>query len=251
MAQSIEVLQKEARLPLPPIASTITESFHQRCDALLVNSQESYELAGENRAQAKGWLKELGEIFDQEISARHKLWKAALALKAYFTDPLEVDVSILDRKILAFDREQKQKEERERLAREAAAARKQEEDAAIAAAKLAEAGASKAEIRSVQREILTAPLPVEPVESYTRVATAATRQHWVARPIDGEEAVWTLICHMVKENRKDLLPMLEPAHLVSREGHPALNREATARKQYFSIPGWKAVDEGTVSGRGR
>lgn len=235
MSELLTELQTQAKIPLPgQIQSINAKGFMDEAAALVIRGQRELDRAAELRGQAKSWLEELGTIFDKEIAARHMLHKAALALKNYFAAPLETSVEILNRKVVAFDREQQRQREQERIRLENEARKKAEEEAAIAAAKATEAGASKAEIKEIQRQVEIAP-PIAAPEPVYRPPTISIRQAWTAEVTNHED-----FCRAAVE--AGLFNLLTP-------NQTALNAMAKSQKGYAKLQGVRFFDAGGVAGK--
>jgi hypothetical protein len=213
----------------------------------------------------------LVQLAEAKLDA-HALHKKLSDLFNRVMDPLKSMEQILKNKLLTWDRakqaeedrkkreaeekrqaairaEQKRLDDEARKKADAAAAQAKKDGESKAAqerARKAAEDAQKAENSEKIAAMTAAPTP-ETKPSYERSAAVQTRDNWQWEFQGGIAGVLELVKH-VAANPSDLY-LLEPEKLI--ELHPNLNKLAKAQKTMMTIPGGRAVNQGTVAASSR
>lgn len=106
---------------------------------------------------------------------------------------------------------------------------------------------SEASVQAILETPSTAPRPIAPPAFQKAAGLGKTRESWKAEP-DNDEV------DPVKRNAKALLQLVraaakkggEPLLAYLQVNETALNAHARATKTAMQVPGYKAVDEGTL-----
>jgi hypothetical protein len=233
----------------PDEAALITgaESALSIAQSIEIDSPEMYRLAGDELASIKGKAKQLDE---QRKSITKPLDDAKKAVMDLFRRPLEVLTSaegILKRSMLAYDQEQRRKQEEEqRKARIAAEAERQRQQAeadkkAEEARQAAEAGDVKkaaelqqqAEETAAVAEMITA--PVIQLEK-PKASGVAVRKTYKARVTDLKALLQGVIDGVVPD-------------AVIEINESVLNSQARSLKESMKYPGVEVYTEEGISAR--
>jgi len=165
------------------------KQFADGIQQLVVNSPESYIVAGETLKTVKGIRAELEAACRPEIDARHKAHKDALKQFNDGDGPLATIENTLKRALLSWDQEQERlrRKEQERLQAIAdAEAKRQAEEARLQAAIDAEEAGDTEGSKAIL-EAPPAPVMAPPVVLATttpKVSGLSTRQNWKFQIVD-------------------------------------------------------------------
>jgi hypothetical protein len=148
----------------------------------------SYRSAADFLKELAAKKKQVESFFEPIKTMAHKLHKAICARERTLLAPLESADRVVRHALVAYDREQDRlrRIEEQRLQEEA----RQAEEARLLdeAAHLERQGESALAAATVEAA-LSAPTPVVTIASQTpQVAGVTTGEHWVARPVNGDEA---------------------------------------------------------------
>lgn len=202
-----------------------------------IRDQEGYTAAGGLFLEAKGFIKGSTDFVEPIRLITHGLYQKVLDVKKRLQSPVENQLQPLGNEIKRFEREMEERRQAEerRLAAEAA---KQEEERKLQAAADAESvGMDETSVQAILCAPSTMPAPVA-APAFQRVAGMSSRESWCAEVTDFH----ALVKAVAKD--KKLLPLLEA-------NMPALNAQARSLKTAMAIPGVRAVDKGSLVGRGR
>jgi hypothetical protein len=206
--------------------------------AIEVKDQATYDLATHNFSTGKAFVEEVSQFIEPARVVTWNLYQKVMGRKKAILDTVERNIKAAGQNILQFERAQ---EEKRRMAQIEAdrKAREQEETRRINMAAAAEkAGMSTESVEKILETPSTAPRPIV-AETFQRSSVMGkTREAWKAEPLD-ENAFLTLVRAAGKKDGKHLL-----AYLQLNEA--ALNAHARATKTAMQIPGYKAVDGGTL-----
>lgn len=145
--------------------------------ALVIQDQETYEIAGESVVAIDSLIKKVKEYWEEPIKKAHEVHKALTKKRAEMFNPLQEKRSQLNRKISVYltEQERARKEEQRKLDEK----RKREEDAER---KKLEARAANAEekgkdekaaaLREKAEDVYVPPVVAKPVEKTTRTEGA-------------------------------------------------------------------------------
>ena len=210
--------------------------------AIEVKDQATYDLAALNLVAAKNFVEEASAFIEPFRVVTYNLYQQVMNRKRAIVSPaLEANLKSCGRAILQF--EQKQEENR-RLAQIEAdrKAKEEEETRRINLAAAAEkAGMSEDSVQAILETPSTAPRPIAAPTFQKAVGLGKTREAWKAQPTetDPRKSLLMLVRAAAKKGGEPLL-----AYLQLNE--TALNAHARATKTAMAIPGYKAVDEGTL-----
>jgi hypothetical protein len=158
----------------------LQESIHSIALVKVVDA-DTHKQATENCKAVVAIEKRVGEYWDPLCDGAHKNWKALVAKRKEFLDPLEAIKKAQSADMKAWEREQEAKRlEAERLAQEIA--RKQAEDEAIAAAAALEKQGTP-EAKAEAEKIMAAPVDIPQVVVKSVVPKGGgsfTRDNWKA-----------------------------------------------------------------------
>lgn len=212
--------------------------------ALKVTDQESYDVACLTYKKAKEFVDRSGGFIEPFRVIAYSIYQKVLGRKKTVLGAVEANLKPLADTILAFER----KKEQERLEKEREAERlrqKEEDDRRMALAQSAQtAGMDEVSID----EILTAPstAPAAKVApTFTRMAGTSSREAWEAQfeeGLDAAKALKKLVAAAAKKDGAHLLVYLEAA-MTKINGHARIAKGAMA------IPGFRAVDKGSLVNR--
>lgn len=218
---------------------TKTGALVERAQAFVVNSADSFGLAGQELVAIKGLQKEVNATFDPIVSKAYELYKEAGAQKKKHSEPLEAAEKLYKGKMATWE-----EEERRRLAEEARRReeekRRQEEEAEEErrrqAAELEAAG-----LHETAAAILAEPSPApepepEPVPEAPQAAGVSFRYNYSAEVVDFMALVKAVVAGQA------------PAALLL-PNQPALNQMAKAMKDELQIAGVKVKKDRVVSAR--
>jgi hypothetical protein len=209
--------------------------------AIEVKDQATYDLAAFNFNAAKTFIDDTNEYIEPFRIVTYNLYQKVMnRKKAIITPTLEANLKNCGRAILAFERA---KEEEHRLAQIESdrKAREEEETRRLNMAAAAEkAGMSTESVERILETPSAAPRPVAAPTFQKAENLGKTRENWQAEPIGSPlEALMALVKAAGKKEGKHLLAYLQV-------NHSALNAHAKATKTAMQIPGYKAVDQGTL-----
>ena len=193
-------------------------------NALIVQNVEQQRIGLSMLADIRRTKKVVQRRTADFVEQTHKAWKAAVAFRSSFTDPLEEADELVSKKCAAFEKQQRDAAEVERKARLAEALERQEQARQMDAA--------MAESPEAAEEALTAPLPepiVEVAPDVAKVGGVSARKIWRADVFDFEKFARGCI------ERGDFY-LLE-ANMA------ALNQRAKNEHETLDIPGVRAVAE--------
>lgn len=173
---------------------------------------------------------------DPLCEAAHKTHKGLTTLRNDFKDPVTAAKKVIEAEIIRYDDEERKKAEA--LQRELSEkARRAEEDRALADACEADAAGDKAGAESILDAAAVADAPSIKVEAnVAKVAGVSSRATWSAEVVDKK----ALVAYVAKN--LEWISLLEP-------NLTALNKLASAQKADLQIPGVKAVEKKSLSGR--
>lgn len=198
---------------------------------LVLADESSYRAAGTTVLAIRAAVNAFNSIFDEKIAEAHKEHKRLIALKRYYTDPLEADEKRLDKAMESYRIQQRQAAEAARKQAVRDAELKAEEDAKRQAIDMQIHDAEVAEARGeteLRDQILDAPpLPVMP-------AYVAPLYHAPAVPALAEIVVkdgWDF-------NEEDIDITKLPEHFIKRVPDvAAIRARVTSMGQHHGIPG--------------
>jgi hypothetical protein len=209
--------------------------------ALKVTDQESYDTAVTTYKTAKEFVDRAGAFLEPFRAITWNIYQKVMGRKKNVLGAVDANLKPLAQEILAFER--KKEQERQEKEREAERQRqKEEDDRRLALAEQAkQAGMDEVSID----EILTAPsaAPAAKVApTFSRVAGTSSREAWSAEPeenLDAAKALKKLVAAAAKKDGAHLLVYLQ-ANMV------AINGQARIAKLAMAIPGFRAVDKGSL-----
>lgn len=210
--------------------------------AIEVKDQATYDLAALNLVAAKNFVEEASAFIEPFRVVTYNLYQQVMnRKKAIVTAALEANLKSCGRAILQF--EQKQEEAR-RLAQIETdrKAREEEETRRLNLAAAAEtAGMSEDSVQAILETPSTAPRPIAAPTFQKAAGLGKTREAWKAQATEADprKSLLMLVRAAAKKGGEPLL-----AYLQLNEA--ALNAHARATKTAMQIPGYKAVDEGTL-----
>lgn len=210
--------------------------------AIEVKDQATYDLAALNLVAAKNFVEEASVFIEPFRVVTYNLYQKVMnRKKAIVTAALEANLKSCGRAILQF--EQKQEEAR-RLAQIETdrKAREEEETRRLNLAAAAEtAGMSEDSVQAILETPSTAPRPIAAPTFQKAAGLGKTREAWKAQATEADprKSLLMLVRAAAKKGGEPLL-----AYLQLNEA--ALNAHARATKTAMQIPGYKAVDEGTL-----
>ena len=147
---------------------TEVEAMVAKANAMVIASQQDRTTAGDIIREAKRRMAALSASFDESVKAAHGAWKAAVAHRAKFVEPLEALEKILKAKCAAYDRDQeRERAEEERKARaEAEAAAERERQRLLKEADRRKTDDAKERLIEQAEAVVAAPvdLPPEPTK---------------------------------------------------------------------------------------
>lgn len=224
-------------------------------DAFVIDSNEMFELAGEQLRQVKSLQKRIEETRFSMTRPIDAAKQAVMQFWRPFEDQAASAERALKGKMLAFQQEaeRQRREELERLRREeearraeelrraeeAAAAARAEAEKAIEAGDIqaAEEAAAQADVIESQAELVAdSPVIVAPTTAAPKAAGVSMRDNWKAEVTDFAALVRAAAA------RPELLALLKP-------DDTALRKMAGALKSGAAIPGVRVWNEPTVAAR--
>jgi colicin import membrane protein len=151
MSESVELVEVERiRADVAPVVS--------RATALVIVTPDDYSAAANFTKEIKSAQKKVDAFFDPVIESAHKTWKATLAQKATFSDPLKQAEAAVKGKQIAWQAEQERirQAEQRRLQAEADERARKEREKAEAAARLQREKEAAARAEQERQERLAA-----------------------------------------------------------------------------------------------
>lgn len=191
----------------PPVATaepieiekTLQEEV-QSMTVVKVEDAQTFERAGDRCKAIVALEKKVHEYWDPVVDAAHKTWKALVAKRSEFLDPLAENKKAQSASMKSWEWEQERKrQEEERRAQEAA--RKQAEDAALAAAAAMEKEGTP-EAKAAAEAIIQAPVAVPQVVVPKAVPAGHgtfTRKAWKAQVTDIKALARAVLAGQVPE----------------------------------------------------
>lgn len=218
-----------------------TNSHLEQARALKIYDAEEYKEAAEFGKGLKSLLKEIDETFDPIIASWNKGHKQSCATKKRHAEPVEKAIELVKEKMLAWQRTEKERQDKLLRDREAAAKRAEEERRLEEAQDLQDEGDLDAAIATLSAPIIPPPVirvaqPVAP-----KVAGVATTARWT---IDENSIdLVKVICHIAgveKLARPELVRLLQ---LDTK----AVRQLVTALREGFNVPGITAYQAENIS----
>jgi hypothetical protein len=222
-------------IKLPDVKGIVeeTSAAERIAKEIVIDSRESYQRAENLVVAWRALEKKIDATFDPIINSLVATTKIVREKRDENKVPIQRARGIIDPRMVAWDREEKRRQDEERQKREAEARRIAEE---ARAAEIAEA--KKRKDREAVKELKSAPLNVPTVAApVEKVGTSThTRATWTAEVVD--------LAELVKAVAKGKAPLecLEPATTF-------LNAQARAYKSKLSIAGVKPVKKESLSVR--
>ena len=209
--------------------------------AIEVKDQESYDRATMAYLNGKDFAEEVTQYVEPARKVAYSFYQKVLNIKKVILDATEKNLGPLGSNIKRFE-QAKAEEGRRRQMEADAKHRKEEEDRKLALAQAAQdAGLSPASVEHILDTPSTAPSPVVAPSLATNPGMGKTRDKWIyeATEPDPQKSLLMLVKAAAK-NPKAYLPYLQL-------NDTALGAHARAVKTAMDVPGYKAVNEGTLT----
>ena len=225
---------------LTPVSQLINQAtgWPARAKSLQITDTESFVTATEELKAVKGLQAKCDESFNPIIEKAHSAHKEALKQKAAVRAPLDEAERIFKGSISTYQVEQDRiaRIEKQRLETEQRLAWEAELEKEIETAEAS--GATVAEVEAIIERPAILPAVIAP-PAVPKVSGIVMRETWSGRIAD----MWAFVQFVVKENRKDLLGLIQP-------DTGAVNSLARSLKSALNVPGLKVETKQTVaSGR--
>lgn len=212
--------------------------------AITVTDQASYDAACLKHQVAKSFIDRATGVVEPLRAITWAIYQKVLGRKKGVLGRVEANLPGLAQQILAFER----KEEQERIAEQQrleAQRKKEEDDRRIALAESAQkAGMDATSVEQILTAPSTAPAAVAP-PTFSRVTGTSSRERWEAEPeegLDAAKALKKLVQAAAKKDGAHLLVYLQ-ANMTG------INGQARIAKAAMAIPGFRAVDKGSLVNR--
>lgn len=206
--------------------------------AIEVKDQATYDLATLNFAAGKNFVEEVSGYIEPARSVAWNLYQKVINRKKAILDTVERNVKAAGQNILQFERAAAERDRLAQIELDRKAKEEEETRRLNLAAAAEKAGMSTESVERILDTPSTAPRPVAAPTLRPSFSMGKTREAWKAEPVD-DNALLTLVKAAAKKDGKHLL-----AYLQINES--ALNAHARATKTAMQIPGYKAVDGGTL-----
>lgn len=210
-------------------------------EEIKIADQETYDAKSAKLAENKSFVKEAEAFCEPFRALTYGLYQKVMDVKKRIVADSTFQIFPAVNEILAFERK-KAEEERIRQQELEAQQRKEEEERKLAAAASAEqVGMGEQAVQAILNEPSVQPKPVAP-PAFTPSSTHVTRDAWQAEEDTANGGLWALVKAAAKD--KKLLAYLEPNTM-------ALNGTARALKTAMAVPGFKAVNKGSIAAKAR
>lgn len=212
---------------LVPIAAIAAQStgWPARAKSLEIIDTETLVVAGDELKAVKSLQAACDESFNPIIEKAHAAHKEALKQKKAVREPLEQAELVFKSNIARFqtNQELQRRAEQRRLEEAARVAQEQELEAEIEQAEAQ--GATVAEVEAIIERPTVQPIVFAPPPA-PKLAGVTMRDNWTGQITD----MWAFIQYCVKENRKDLLGLIQA-------DSGAVNSLARSLKSALNVPG--------------
>lgn len=208
--------------------------------AIEVKDQATYDLATLNFTAGKAFVEEVSGFIEPARSVAWNLYQKVMGRKKTILDTVERNVKACGANILRFEREAQERDRLAQIERDKKDREEEETRRLNLAAAAEKAGMSTQSVERILETPSAAPRTIVPPSLQSSSVMGKTREAWKAEPIGSPvEALLELVKAAAKKDGKHLL-----AYLQVNES--ALNSHARATKTAMQIPGYKAVDGGTL-----